>query len=158
MHNKFGRYTWTTFQVIVPTSKCYTIKYNKTHDTCIWHHYHAKFKMAAMKSLKLSYIFISNWDRNEIFSPKHMFSVSRSSVKRSDVTGNPVNGYSVKIMLYKTPSLILHCNSSLGENSLRLFEFHRIQLNTSYIYSASLSCKIQNGRYEITEVIIYLRQ
>ena len=39
-----------------------------------------------------------------------------NSVKRSAVTGNPFNGYSVKFFLYKILFPILHCIRLLGEN------------------------------------------
>ena len=39
-----------------------------------------------------------------------------NSVKRSDVTGSLLNGYSVKTMVDKSPFPILHCIGLLGEN------------------------------------------
>ena len=51
----------------------------------------------------------------------------RLSVKFSDLTGNPSNGHFVKIMLYRSPSAIIHCIRLLGKNvASQAIEFHRI--------------------------------
>ena len=47
-------------------------------------------------------------------------------VKCIDVSGNPLNGYLVKTMLYKSPSAILHCIRLIGENVAgQAIVFHR---------------------------------
>ena len=70
--------------MIFSSNHVFCIEIQKTHGNFNRHHNHAKFKMAAMHSLNLSYITIIA-DRGLMLSPNHMFSVSKNTTKDTEI-------------------------------------------------------------------------